>query len=281
MPSELALYDLASGAVQTVLRTDRLIEAPNWCPDRDCLIVNADGRLYEVDITAPGLVEIDTGFACNLNNDHGVSPDGKTLVISDQTADGASAIYTLPRDGGTPQKITGFVPSYWHGWAPDGARLAYAGKRKSGVFDIYTIAVEGGDETCLTAGFQHCDGPDYSPDGDWIWFNGQRADRMQLWRMHPDGSDLEQMTDDAGWNWFPHPSPDGGHVLFLAYESGTRGHPRDRVVDLRLIPGHGGKPETLLRIFGGQGSINVPCWSPDGQRFAFVRYHRETGAGQP
>jgi Tol biopolymer transport system component len=111
-------------------------------------------------------------------------------------------------EGGTPRRITRHVPSYWHGWSPDGATLAYVGKRSAG-FDIYTCPVEGGTETCLTAGFEHCDGPDYTPDGQWIWFNGQKDGRMQLWRMRPDGSALEQMTDDERVNWFPHPSPDG------------------------------------------------------------------------
>jgi len=180
MRSELAIYDLASGQVETVLRTDRLIEAPNWTPDRRALIVNGDGRLYRVMLDGPPeFAEIDTGFAVRINNDHGISPDGRTLVISDSTEEGQSCIYTLPAQGGTPKRMTAHVPSYWHGWSPDGATLAYVGKRDAG-FDIYTCPAEGGAENCLTAGFEHCDGPDYTPDGGWIWFNGQRDGRMQL-----------------------------------------------------------------------------------------------------
>jgi Tol biopolymer transport system component len=273
MKSSLEIHDLATGATETVLQTDRLIEAPNWSRDGRFLVVNGEGRLYRVELSAPELAAIDTGFAVACNNDHGISPDGTMLAISDGTEAGASCIYTLPIGGGRPRRVTGKVPSYWHGWSPDGATLAYCAER-DGDWDIYTIPVGGGAETRLTDGTGASDGPDYTPDGRWIWFNSSRSGTMQLWRMRPDGSDLRQMTDDERVNWFPHPSPDGRSVLYLAYEPGVEGHPRDREVELRLMAPDGGSGRTLLALFGGQGSINVPCWSPDGRRFAFVRYAR-------
>lgn len=124
----------------------------------------------------------------------------------------------------------------------------------------------------MVGGGGHHDGPDYTPDGGWIWFNSDRGGSMQLWRVHPDGSGLEQMTFDERVNWFPHPSPDGRHVAYLAYEHGVEGHPACKHVELRLMPQDGGRTETVLSIFGGQGTINVPSWAPDGDRFAFVRY---------
>jgi Tol biopolymer transport system component len=270
--SELAIFDVSANAVTPVLQTERLIEAPNWTRDGAALIVNGNGRLYRVDLQGEAaLREINSGFAVTNNNDHGLSPDGKWLAVSDHSELGKSCIYTLPAAGGTPRRVTVSVPSYWHGWSPDGARLAYCGER-NGVFDIYTIAVEGGAETCLTSGLGHNDGPDYTTDGQWIWFNSTRGGTMQLWRMRPDGSAKQQMTDDERVNWFPHPSPDGRHIVYLAYENGTTGHPRDCHVELRLMPAAGGTPRTLLKLFGGQGTINVPSWAPDSQRFAFARY---------
>lgn len=274
MKSEICIYDMESSAVAVLLETDRLVEAPNWTPDGAGLVVNGDGRLFYVDISSPDLREISTGFAVNCNNDHGISPDGMQLVISDKTQHDASCIYTLPFAGGVPEQVTENTPSYWHGWSPDGKTLTYVGKRGDDPFCVFTIPQGGGQETCLTTGFEHTDGPDYTPDGQWIWFNGQKQGKMQLWRVRPDGRDLQQMTNDERWNWFPHPSPDGAQVLYLAYQAGVFGHPRDKEVELRSIASQGGQPKVLLELFGGQGSINVPCWAPDGTKFAFVRYAR-------
>lgn len=271
MKSIVATFDMESGSAETVLETDRHVEAPNWTPDGGALIVNGAGRLFQVPLDAPELQPIDTGFAVNLNNDHGISPDGRLLVVSDKTETGKSCIYTLPFGGGAPKRVTAEVPSYWHGWSPDGATLTYTAKRGP-TFQIFTCPVAGGPETQLTETFDHCDGPDYTPDGEWIWFNGEREGSVQLWRVRPDGSDLQVMTNDERVNWFPHPSPDGRLVVYLAYESGTPGHPADRTVQLRAMPAEGGAPKVLLEFNGGQGTINVPSWSPDSRRFAFVRY---------
>ena len=270
--SELAIFDIETGQVTTVLTTDRLIEAPNWTLDSKSLIVNGDGLLFRVELDGTAtLSQIDTGFAVVCNNDHGISPDGKTLVISDGTENGESCIYTLPLGGGAPAKVTHNTPSYWHGWSPDGSTLAYCAARED-VYDIYICPVGGGPEIRLTDGKGHSDGPDYTPDGKWIWFNSSRGGSMHLWRMRPDGCEIGAMTDDERVNWFPHPSPNGKHILYLAYENDVTGHPRDKNVELRLMPADGGKPKTLLALFGGQGSINVPCWEPSSKRFAFVRY---------
>ena len=276
MRSELAIFDLAAGLATAVLKTERLIEAPNWTPDGKSLIVNGGGRLYRADLAGPPeLVEIDTGFAVTCNNDHGLSPDGRSLAISDSTGNGQSCIYIVPVAGGAPRKVTVNTPSYWHGWSPDGKMLAYCAARDD-IFDIYVCGVDGGIETRLTDGQGHSDGPDYTPDGRWIWFNSSRSGAMQLWRMRPDGGGLQQMTEDDRVNWFPHPSPDGKSILYLAYEHGVEGHPRDRHVELRMMPAEGGNPQTLLAMLGGQGSINVPCWEPGSRRFAFVRYEPGT-----
>ncbi len=274
MRSEIAIYDLASGAAQSLLKTERLIEAPNWTPDGGSLVVNGEGHLYAVDLKNPEIIKIDTGFVNRCNNDHGISPDGRMLVISDSFEAGGSRIYTLPFGGGAPTLVQGKSPSYWHGWSPDGKTLAYVAKRGSS-FQIHTCPAGGGPELQVTRDFDHCDGPDYTPDGEWMWFNGEIKGSVQLWRIRPDGSTPQQMTNDERVNWFPHPSPDGQHIVYVAYENGTRGHPRDKNIELRLMPAGGGTPKTLLAAFGGQGTMNVPCWSPDSRRFAFVRYQAE------
>jgi TolB protein len=247
-------------------------EAPNWSRDGRELLFNQGGRLYRLPVGGGEPQPIDTGLATRCNNDHGLSPDGTRLAISDGSqGDGQSVIYTLPATGGTPRRVTARAPSYWHGWSPDGKTLAYCAER-GGEFDVYTIPVEGGDETRLTTAPGLDDGPDYSPDGEWIYFNSERTGTMQIWRMRPDGSDQQQLTADGHADWFPHPSPDGKWVAFLSYDRDVKGHPPNKDVTLRMMPADGGGIQVLARLFGGQGTINVPSWSPDGTRLAFVSY---------
>ncbi len=248
------------------------IEAPNWLADGKTLIYNSGGKLYRIAATGGKPEAIDTDFAVRCNNDHGVSPDGKQLVISDQSqADRKSRIYTLPASGGKPTLITPNGPSYWHGWSPDGKTLLFCGERH-GEFDVYSIPVGGGKETRLTTAKGLDDGPEYSPDGKRIYLNSDRTGTMHLWRMKADGSDQEQLTNDEFNNWFPHPSPDGKTLVFLTYERDVKGHPENKDVMLRRMTLADKKIDILGRFFGGQGTMNVPCWAPDGRRIAFVTY---------
>lgn len=270
--SSLETITIASQDRRSVYHTTELIEAPNWSRDGAALYFNGGGRIYRLPLAGAAVPElIDTGFAVKCNNDHGLSPDGATLVISDQTKDGQSRIYTLPATGGAPKEITPHAPSYWHGWSPDGQTLAYCAQR-DGKFGIFTIPVAGGEEKRLSLTDGLDDGPDYSPDGRWIYFNSDRTGRMQIWRMHPDGSAVEQVTTDEFNNWFAHPSPDGQWLVFLSYAPDVKGHPADKEVMLRLRPVAGGAITVLARLFGGQGTINVPSWSPDSRKLAYVRY---------
>lgn len=271
LESSLEIIDIDSGNRRVVHHFADHIEAPNWSPDGSYLLYNSNGRIYTIPVEGGEPELLDTGFATQVNNDHGISPDGTQLVVSDQSRDGQSRIYVLPIEGGTPRLVTPLAPSYWHGWSPDGGTLAYVGQRED-EFDIYTIPVEGGEETRLTTAPGLDDGPDYSPDGAYIYFNSVRTGTMQIYRMRADGSDEEQVTSDAYNDWFPHPSPDGQWIAFLSYEPDVEGHPANQDVMLRIMPAGGGEPRVLARLFGGQGTINVPSWSPDSRSFAFVSY---------
>jgi len=270
--STLETQALASTDRRVCFVTPTHIEAPNWMPDGSALIYNSGGRLYRIPVTGGTPEVINTGFAVKCNNDHGISPDGKLLVISDQSREqGQSLIYTLPIGGGTPKRITPVGPSYWHGWSPDGRTLAYCAQR-NGQFDIYTIPAAGGAETRLTDAPGLDDGPEYSPDGRHIYFNSERTGRMQIWRMKADGSDQTQITRDEHNNWFPHPSPDGRRMVFLTYAADVQGHPPNKDVQIRIMDLTNSRIDVLARLFGGQGTMNVPNWSPDGKRIAFVTY---------
>ena len=272
MLSSLEIYDMATGAVRVVLQSPMRIEAPNWDPSGASFLINGEGRLFRVPLDKPALVPLDTGFASRCNNDHGISPDGATIVISNHR-DRGSEMFLLPAAGGTPVVVSLDAPSWWHGWSPDGTTLTYVAARGDRrVIDVYTMPVAGGSETRLTQGEGHCDGPDFSSDGSRIYYNCDRGGQAQIWVMAADGSDQRALFADDHVNWFPHPSPCGQHVLYLAYPPGTAGHPADLPVALCLMDPEGGNRRRVLEFTGGQGSINVPCWAPDGSAFAYMRY---------
>jgi TolB protein len=276
LESSLEIVEVASGNRRVVRHFTDHIEAPNWSPDGSYLLYNSGGRLYTISPEGGEPEPLDTGFANQLNNDHGLSPDGSLLAVSDQSRDGQSRVYVLPAEGGTPRLVTPQAPSYWHGWSPDGQTLAFVGQRDD-AFDIYTVPVEGGQESRLTDAPGLDDGPDYSPDGQYIYFNSVRTGTMQIWRMRADGSDQKQITFDAYNDWFPHPSPDGRWIVFVSYEPDVEGHPANQDVQLRVLPVEGGEPRVLATLFGGQGTLNVPSWAPDSRSFAFVSYRLVPG----
>ncbi len=218
LESTLENINIKSKNRRVIYTTNELIEAPNWSIDDKFIIYNSNGLLYKIDFDNELPKKINTDFAINCNNDHGLSPDNKLIVISDQSEeDNKSRIYTLPIEGGIPKLVTENSPSYWHGWSPDGETLAYCAER-NGQYDIYSVSVNGGKETQLTNVSALDDGPDYSPDGKYIYFNSERTGIMQIWRMKSDGSEQTQLTADEFNNWFPHPSPDGKWIVFLSYE---------------------------------------------------------------
>ena len=252
-------------------------EAPNWTPDGASLLFNGNGRLQKIAVEGGDVQLIDTDFATRLNNDHGISPDGTLVAISDQSqGDRQSIIYTVPIEGGMPTRITQAAPSYGHGWSPDGKTLAFVGDR-NGNLDIYTIPADGGEEKRLTTAVGLDDGPEYSPDGEYIYFNSERSGTMQIWRMRPDGSQQEQVTETGSEkadynNWFPHISPDGQRMVFLTYDKDVAGHPENKDVMLRVMTLNNQKVTVLAKLLGGQGTINMPSWSPDSGRLAFISY---------
>lgn len=275
--SRLEVIDIETMQREVLYESEHSLQAPNWTPGGKTLIYNSNGYLYRYSLDDGSISVLNTGFANRNNNDHVISFDGTMLAISHHNEEfgGESTIYTLPLEGSDhPKQVTksGLGASYLHGISPDNQTVIFTGMR-NGVFDIYAADVNTMEETQLTDTPGLDDGSEYTPDGKHILFNSNRTGTMQIWRMNADGSEQTQLTfGEDTHDWFPHISPDGKWILFLSYgldvDSGD--HPFYKEVMLKLMPADGGKPDIIAYLFGGQGTINVPSWSPDSRRVAFV-----------
>ena len=288
--SRMMIFDLATGLSKVIYEDDGVWEAPNWSPDGKYLIANSNGRIYRIDLTLkvgskPEPLLIPMTYQCN--NDKVLSPDGRLLGFSaTRLPDSGSEVYVANADGFNIREFTHAAPWYFHGWSPDGRTMAFVGQRNgSGQFDIYSVPMQGGSEKRLTSDAHHDDGPDYSPDGRWIYINSNRSGQEAIWRIPAatgagaNDAQAERVFADGAEDWFPHVSPDGRRLLYIAYPAGTPTHdPRDLAVELRLAvlsnDKVSGQPQTIVRLRGGQGSLNVNSWAPDSTHFAYVDYQK-------
>jgi Tol biopolymer transport system component len=285
--SRVYVYDLRDGSSHLVYTTDSIWEAPSWSPDGKYLISNSGGHIYKLvllpnDTVKPQKLTIPAAYDCN--NDKGISPNGEKLAFSATVAPNQdSQVFLADADGRHIKLMTADTPSYFHGWSPDNKTLAFVAQRNgSGQFDIYSEPASGGAEKRLTTNLHHDDGPDYSPDGKWIYINSDRSGKEAIWRFPADGAGpndakAEMVVSDSLEDWFPHISPDGSKMVYIAYPSGTPGHdPRTVHIAIKLVAiDHDNVASTqkvLVKGIGGQGTMNVNSWAPDSMRFAYVTY---------
>ena len=277
--SHLEVMDVATGHRRILHSEPGSIQAPNWTPDDTLIYNSAAGVMYTYDISTGKVNELNTGVRRQNNNDHVLSFDGKMLALSNFTGERRRSVaFVMPVTGSdNPTQITSPEAghTFLHGWSPDGKTLVFTGGRKGETGDyrnLWSVDVETKVETALTPPGTLDDGPEYTPDGKYIYFNSVRTGTMQIWRMRPDGSNPEQITFDEYNDWFPHISPDGKWLVYIAFPTDMNpwSHPFYRQCYIRLMPTAGGVPKTIGYIYGGQGSMNTPGWSPDSKRIAFV-----------
>jgi TolB protein len=275
--SRLEILDVVDGSRKVIREAPGRFEAPNYLPDGKKLLFNEGGSLYTIPIEGGTPEKLNTGAVNKINNDHMISFDGKMLGISSGKPDGTagSFVFTLPLSGGDPKLVTENTPSFLHGWAPGAKDIAIVAKRNgSPNYNLYKVSLKDNKETLLTEGnHTHVDGPEYSPDGKYIYYNANVSGTMQIWRMHPDGSDKEQLTFDDYHSWFPHISPDGKWMVFISFpmDIDPDSHPSYKDVMLRVMPLTApGGPRVVAYLYGGQGTLNAPSWSPDSKHIAFV-----------
>ena len=269
---QIVSVDGPPAAPVTVYKAQDRFEAPNWTRDGGSLIFDEGGKILRIGVSGGTPQAIPIGAATRCNGSHGLSPDGTLLAITCAMPDVPGArVYVVPLAGGEPRVVTERESSYWHSWSPDGKTIVFT-RPDHGGGNFHAIPVGGGAETPLTSGTGMNDDPDFAPDGKFIYFNSDRAGGMQIFRVRPDGTGAEQVTFDDRPNWSPHPSPDGKWIVFLSYEKGVTGHPANKNVELRAMSLKDKKIKVLASFLGGSGSMNVPSWSPDSKRLAFVSY---------
>jgi TolB protein len=258
--------------------TTALLEAPNWAPDGRALLLNGDGLLWRLDLDAGTLVQVPLDGLPPINNDHVVDAGRRLIYLS--ANDGH--IWVAPVTGGAPTRVTHDHGQYHflHGVSPDGETLAFVALPAGGFAArgrLALISSAGGEIRYPEAGSRHLDGPEYSPDGTWLYVNteefAKRPGHAQLARVPADGGSLEQLVESNTVDWFPHLSPDGEFATYVSFPTATLGHPADLDVEVRLVrTTKWTEPITRHPLFGGQGTMNVNSWAPDSRRFAFMAY---------
>jgi TolB protein len=278
--AEVWIADVGGGSAELAYATEALLlEAPNWAPDGRGLLLNGDGLLWRLHLGPEAeLRRVPIDDLPPINNDHVLDAERGLIYLS--ANDGH--IYVAPIEGGTARRVTHDSGRYHflHGVSPDGATLAFVELQRGDVAApgrLALISSAGGETHYPQAGSSHIDGPEYSPDGAWLYFNSEqfasRPGHAQLARVPAEGGRIERLVESETVDWFPHLSPNGKLANYISFPPGTLGHPPDLDVEVRLVPTADWR-DVVWRfpLLGGQGTINVNSWSPDSDRFAFVAY---------
>jgi dipeptidyl aminopeptidase/acylaminoacyl peptidase len=265
-----------------VIRTvPAFMQSAHWAPDRKSVLVHEEGRILRIPYLTPDAggtpQSIGTGMLTDCSGNFGLSPDGQSLAVSCVAAQGGlHQVYVLPASGGdAPRAVTaGARASFFHAWSPDSRTVAFT-RGSADKADIFIVPAAGGTEVRLTSDTLN-DGPDYSPDGKYIYFDSSRSGTLQIWRMLPDGSLPEQLTDDEHSNHSPHVSPDGRTVAFLSQPAGAGAG--IAATALKVMGLGDGLIRTVAEFRGNRGSLSMYGWG-DANHVAFVSYQRLPAPG--
>jgi dipeptidyl aminopeptidase/acylaminoacyl peptidase len=163
------------------------------------------------------------------------SPDGSSVAFV-SNRNGSQQVYVARRDQSALRALTQ-LPDASVGvgsWSPNGKSVAFDAMI-GGNADIYVVSVDGGPVTRLTSGAATEVEPEWSHDGQWIYFASDETGRSEIWRMSRDGRTRVQLTSEGGCD--PHASDDGRYVYFV---KDRRGYSLGPPTSLSRIPAQGG-----------------------------------------
>ncbi len=197
------------------------------------------------------------------------SPDGEMIAFTRQVQSDEGSkeicIVPVPERGGlaaSPTQID--LPlETWDilaGWTPDNKIGVHLPNPEYQA--IYTVPASGGNAVQVSPpGYTFS--PRWSPDGERIYF---RWDSGNIASVPSGGGEIQILRGlgksvvlPGGGNAV---SPHGKKVVVSASQKGSG-------VNIFSIPIEGGKPTKLTTT---PGQDRFPCWSPDGESIAFVRY---------
>jgi TolB protein len=124
---------------------------------------------------------------------------------------------------------------------------------------LFISNADGSGERALTQPGSLDYNPSWSPKGDWIVFTSERAGSADLYRIHPDGTGLDRLTDDPAYDDQGAFSPDEKEIVFVTTRAAGTANLWVLDVDTRKA-----RPLT-----SGHGGDFRPAWSPDGKWIAF------------
>lgn len=295
--TRFVIYDIPKKATTTLFTIEGQWHCPNWTPDGKYFVSDMGGTLYRIPASGANKGKPKKIYASQrmtLTNDHALSWDGKQIAITGVTPQPGVKIQTLANihnpmlimniDGSAAHEIHRL--GWLHGWSPDGKHLVYVQFRVDNT-DIFRIKVDGSGELRMTTNKADDDGPEYFPNGKWVYFCSKRSGKWDAWRMPADGAGpgdklAEKITHSKDTqDWFPHISRDGKWLYTISYPMDQPDHSYIgdgmKIKLLRLENGVGAKDAELTTVstfFGGQGSANTSGWSSDSKKFVWTEYER-------
>jgi serine/threonine-protein kinase len=199
-----------------------------------------------------------------------LSPDGRTLAFNSRRGD-ALGLAAFDLAAGLDPNARSVMFTHFPedardappDWNPTGTALVYAstsaGDRRSRVYTLNTVATAG--ESTEPRSTRYGQSPAWSPDGNWIAYNGIDDEGQQagLWLMRPDGSDARPLTDRAS-DMRPAWLPDGSAIVFMSRDRDTNWE----LYRLDLADG------AVTRLTADPAQDGLPAVSPDGEYVAFA-----------
>ncbi|HEY0036280.1 MAG TPA: hypothetical protein VGB66_06300 [Longimicrobium sp.] len=145
-------------------------------------------------------------------------------------------------------------------WSPSGDEIAYINASRLMRVDLAGVA----REVYLGTDAVHAEfAPQYSPDGQWIYFTrGRDGHQRTFWRVRPDGTGAQQVSPAENWGIevMPSPDPTGQSV---AFQTNRR---TNSTVDFTI--------RTLNVQTRAVTSLDIPGaaprWSPTGEWIALI-----------